>query len=154
VWPISPYFARDFFDLARAIPAQWKRGRRVYRAFLEALAPDVAALPLAGGHAAPASRRFAIEYAVREMLRNNRYASSAHARLRRRRASARRHDDPWRDRLAVLRETGEVPACFNAAAIDDVLTGRAPASSYAMAVLLTATLAVRHIEEDRRKGGA
>ncbi|HXV12968.1 MAG TPA: asparagine synthase C-terminal domain-containing protein [Candidatus Krumholzibacteria bacterium] len=153
VWPIAPYFARDFFELARAIPAQWKHGRRVYRAFLEALAPDVAALPLAGGHAAPASTRFALEYALRETLRNNRYASSAYAHLRRRRASARTHNDPWRDRLAALREASGAPACFDAAAIDDVLSGRAPASSYAMAVLLTTVLAVRHIEKDRPKGG-
>lgn len=154
VWTIAPFFAREFVALARAIPGRWKHGRRVYRAFLRALAPDVAQIPLAGGHAPPASLRFAAEYAVRETLRNNRHASSAHAHLRRRRASARIQDDPWRERLAALRDSNGVPAHFDPATIENLLAARAPASSYAFAVLLTAVLAVRRIERDARNGRA
>ncbi len=146
VWPIAPFFAREFFDLARAIPGPHKRGRRVYRAFLTALAPDVAVLPLAGGHAAPASLRFALEYSLRERLRNQRVVSSAYARIRRRGGAGQSHGDVWRERLSALHAERAVPSSFDAAAIDEVASGRAAVSSNALAVLLTAVLAVRRIQ--------
>jgi asparagine synthase (glutamine-hydrolysing) len=145
VWPIAPFFAREFFTLARAVPGRWKRGRRLYREFLRALSPELAALPLAGGHPAPGSRRFAVEYALREGLRANPLASALYRRVRNRRGARPEYGDVWRSQLAQLQREHAVPEAFDAAEIERVASGRVSAPSYALALLVTAVRAVRWI---------
>ncbi len=148
VWPITPFFDAEFFALARSIPGEWKRGRRVYRAFLKTLAPDVAALPLAGGHSAPATRRFALEYDMRERLRNYRFTSELHRRVRGLRGSQQATDSPWRESLARLVEAKTIPSAFNTDEVGEIASGHARASTQAMSQLLTAVLAVRSLRGD------
>jgi asparagine synthase (glutamine-hydrolysing) len=142
VWPIAPFFAPEFFALARAVPGRWKRGRRLYREFLRALSPALATLPLAGGHAPPGSRRFAAEYALRERLRVNPLASAAYGRVRRWRGVRSPYADAWRRQLAQLPQEHAVRDTFDAMEIERIASGRAPASWYALALLLTAVRAV------------
>lgn len=145
VWPITPFFGADFFALARAAPGRWKRGRRLYRAFLAALSPDVAGLPLAGGHAAPASRLFALEYAVREHFRDSSLASMSYQRIRRARRSRQGFDEPWRESLAQMVRDATIPPPFVASGVRDIATGRTVVPPGAMSQILTSVLAVRHL---------
>ncbi|HEU4365152.1 MAG TPA: hypothetical protein VFT13_06760, partial [Candidatus Krumholzibacteria bacterium] len=148
VWPVSPFFASGFLALARAIPPEMKRERRLYRAFLRELAPDLALLPLADGHAAPASRRFALEYALRDRLRNNRHTSSLHRRVRAARGARRAQGGPWHATLARLLKEGAIPENLRAAEIEGIVSGRTPASPFALCMILTAALALRTIRGD------
>lgn len=145
VWPVAPFVGADFVSLARAIPGESKQGRRLYRAFLRALAPDLAALPLAGGHAAPASTRFALEYAVREHLRNSRAASALHRRVRAARASRRAAGGPWHAMLGQLVHANAIPEPLCAAEVSRVVGGAVPASPFAVCMILTTALAIRAI---------
>jgi asparagine synthase (glutamine-hydrolysing) len=140
VWPIAPFFGRDFLRLARAAPARWKRGRRLYRAFLMALAPDVAAQPLAHGRPAPASRAFVLEYALRDAVRNSKRASTLYRRLRPRSVPAQ--SGFWRSRLDEIVRDGRIPPVFNPSAIADPAT---PATEPALALLVTALSATAKI---------
>lgn len=146
VWPISPFFGAEFLSLARSIPGEMKRERRLYRAFLKALAPDLAALPLAGGHAAPASPRFALEYALRERLRNNRYASALYRRVRNARSARIAPAGPWHEKLARLHNDRAIPDLLDPAEIAGILSAQTPASPFALCMILTAVMAVRAIE--------
>lgn len=145
VWPLAPFFGADFVSLARAIPGEAKRGRRLYRAFLRALAPDLAALPLAGGHAAPASTRFALEYAARERLRNSRTASALYRRVRAARASRRSAGGPWHAMLGHLVHENAIPEPLRAAEVARVVGGAVPVSSSGVCMILTTALAIRAI---------
>ncbi len=146
VWPVAPFFAANFVELARSMPADWKFGRRLYRAFLRELAPDLAALPLSGGHAAPASRRFAFEYTLRERIRNSEFASALHRRLR---ATRQRRAAPsrWHAQLAQIVQTGTVPTPIDAAQLARLVSGGAPPSTQAAAQILTVVLALRSLAD-------
>ncbi len=143
VWPIAPFFGREFMSIARAAPARWKRGRKLYRAFLMALAPDVAAQPLIGGHPAPSSRTYAIEYALRDAVRNSRTASSLYRRLRPR-PESRARGGYWHGRLNALVREGRIPPVFDQAGIDRAI---ATAPEPSLAQLVTALLATEKILE-------
>jgi hypothetical protein len=143
VWPISPFFGGGFVALARSISPRWKRGRLLYRAFLASLAPDIAAIPL-WGHAAPSTRRFALEYGVRELARDSRFASRAYAGLRRWKQSRDRPDTPWHRRLASLLASGAIPECLDSGYLASLLSARA-LSPQAAAQVLTAVLAVNSL---------
>ncbi len=145
VWPVSPFFGADFVTLARAIPGHMKRERRLYRAFLRELAPDMAALPLAGGHAAPASPRFALEYALRDALRNSPAASALHRRVRAARGARRAPGGPWHAMLERLVDEGGVPEPLRAAEVRRIVSGEVPASPFALCMILTTAMAVRAI---------
>jgi asparagine synthase (glutamine-hydrolysing) len=146
LWPLSPFRAAAFESLAVSSPPEWKRGRRLYRAFMLALAGGVADVPLSGGLPSPRSRRFALAYETREMLRNNRFASGAHRRLRRGGAGVPTSDGAWAAGLLQLHSQDELPACLDAREVNEAASGRRRAPVGALAMLLTAALAARRIE--------
>jgi asparagine synthase (glutamine-hydrolysing) len=155
VWPISPFYARDFVGLCRAIPMGRKAGRRLYRAFLEDLAPDIADIPLPGGDVAPGSRRYALRHALRDRMRSSRLALEAVQWLRRRRGSSPSTDEAWLPRLRRYRGDHPAPAPFARAAMERVVSARAHHPPNALALLLTAILAVEVIRggSAERTGG-
>jgi hypothetical protein len=146
VWPIAPFFGVDFVALARAIPRGMKRERRLYRAFLTALAPDMAALPLAGGHPAPASWRFAVHYAMRDALRNHPVTSALHRRVRAARDARRTAGGPWHILLNRVLAENTLPEPFPRGELESIARGNTPASPAALSTILTALLAVRAIQ--------
>jgi asparagine synthase (glutamine-hydrolysing) len=145
-WPIAPFYAREVMALARAVPRRLKSGRRLYRAFLKTLAPDIANIPLPGGRAAPASIRYAVTHTLRDRLRNNRMALNAYQRRNRRRVDPSR-DEWWRDELSRYQKDQRVPAPFDPAAIARVASGPTRHAANALPLLLTAMWAVNAICE-------
>lgn len=148
VWPIAPFLAHEFVSLARAIPREHKMGRRLYRAFLRTLAPDLASLPLSGGSSAPGSVQYAVKHALRDRLRNNRQVFRAYRRLRRRRASRTLHGDLWLRHLRSYQQGRPVPAPFDQQVVERIASGQPRHPSGALSVLLTAMAAAEAIQGD------
>lgn len=142
VWPVSPFYAHEVVALARAFPRDRKSGYHLYRAFLGALAPDLAEIPLPGGGPAPASFRFALKRALREDLRNNRYAFAAYRRLRSRLGWDPSRDDMWRAKLSSYGAKRMPPPPFDSGEVERIGSGRKRHPTHALPLLLTAMWAV------------
>ncbi|HET6348470.1 MAG TPA: asparagine synthase-related protein [Candidatus Krumholzibacteria bacterium] len=145
-WPISPFFGSTFVELVRSVPSRWKRGRRLYGAFLTALDPEVAGIPLSGGHAAPSTRRFATEYALREFARGNAIASRAYAALRKWRQARYAAITPWHAQLLGGIQSGAVREYLDTDYLASLVRNNQMPGRIA-AQVLTAVLAVNSLHE-------